>query len=66
MGLVLFNSQIGPYQGLLFWAREDLVAIAMKKYIAFTEALVSLEIHHQIVYCHNQDTHFGGLTPLQR
>ena len=65
MQLVLFNPLIGLYQLLPFWAREDLGAMAMKGCSAFPKAPASLEPHHQI-YCHTQDTHWGGLTPLQR
>ena len=41
-------------------AREDLEAIAMKEYSAFPKAPDLLELHHQIVECHIQDTHGGG------
>ena len=64
MQLVLFNPQIGPYQMLSFRARVDLGAIAVKGCSAFPKAPASLELHHQIVQCHIQDTHGGGLTPL--
>ena len=67
MQLVLFNQYIGPYQVLPFQARVDLGAMAMKGYSAFPKVPASLEPHHQIVYCHIQETHWGrGLTPLQR
>ena len=56
MLLVLFNPLIGPYQVLPFRARVDLGAMAMKGYSAFPKAPASLELHHQIIYCHIQDT----------
>ena len=39
--------------------------MTMKGYHTFPKASI-LEPHHQIVYFHTQDTHRGGLTPLQR
>ena len=48
-------------------ARMDLGAMAMKGYSVFPKAPALLEPHHQIAYCHIQDTRCGeGLTPLQR
>ena len=47
-------------------ARVDLGAMAMKGYSAFPKAPALLEPYHQIVYCHIQDTPWGGLTPLWR
>ena len=45
----------------------DLGAMEMEGCSAFPKAPALLEPHHQIVLCHNQDTHWGkGLTPLQR
>ena len=49
MQLVLFNSQIGPYQMLPLQARVDLGAMTMKECSAFPKAPASLEAHHQIV-----------------
>ena len=47
-------------------ARLDLGAMAMKGYSAFPKAPALLEPHHQIVYCHIQDTRLGGVLPLCR
>ena len=38
----------------------------MKGYSAFSKAPALLEPHHQIVQCHIQDTHQGGVLPLRR
>ena len=38
----------------------------MKGYSVYPKALALLEPHHQIIYRHNQDTHWVGLTSLQR
>ena len=35
--------------------------MAMKGYSEFPKALVSLEPHHRIVYCHIQETRWGSL-----
>ena len=40
--------------------------MVMNEYSTFPKAPALLEPHHQIVSCHNQDTHWEGLTPLQR
>ena len=40
--------------------------MAMKGYSAFPKAPALLEPHHQIVYCHIQDTRWGGGLPLCR
>ena len=42
--------------------------MVMKGYSTFRKAPALLEPHHQIVYCHIQDTHCGGggSYPLQR
>ena len=46
---------------LPLWVKVDLRTMVMKGYSAF------LEPHHQIFYCHIQETHGGdGLIPLQR
>ena len=50
MQLVLFNP---------FRARVDLGAMTMKGCSAFPKAPASLESHHQIIWCHIQDTHSG-------
>ena len=47
-------------------ARVDLGAMAMKGYSAFPKAPALLEPHHQIVYCHIQDTRWGVVLPLCR
>ena len=57
---------MGAYQVLPLQARVDLGVIALKGYSAFPKAPVLLEPHHQIVYCHIQDTRWGSLTPLLR
>ena len=64
MSKVLFDSWSGPYQVLPFWDRVDLRAMTIKGYPTFPKA-PRLEPHHQIVLCHNQDTHWGVL-PLWR
>ena len=58
MQLVLFNPYIGLYQVLPRRARLDLGSMAMKGCSAFPKAPASLETHHQIVYCHIQDTYW--------
>ncbi len=47
-------------------ARVDLGAMAMKGHSEFPKAPALLELHHQIVYCHIQDTPGGGVLPLCR
>ena len=37
--------------------------MAMKGYSAFPKAAALLEPHHQIVYCHIQETRWGGVLP---
>ena len=66
MPLVLFNPEIGPYQVLSRRASVDLGAMAMKGCSVFPKAPALLGPHHQIVYCHIQDTRWGGLAPPQR
>ena len=51
---------------LLFRARSDLGAMAMKGYSAFPQDPALLEPHHKIVKCHIQDTRGGDLTPQQK
>ena len=46
--------------------RVDLGAMAMKGYSVFPKAPALLEPHHQIVYCHIQDTRWGVVLPLCR
>ena len=41
---------------LPLWTRVDLGVMAMKGYSTFTKAPALLEPHHQIVWCHIQDT----------
>ena len=49
MQLVLFNPKVKPCQVLLFRARVDLGAMAMKGYFAFPQTPAPLLPHHQIV-----------------
>ena len=42
------------------WAREDLGAMAMKRYSAFPKTSALQEPINQIVQCHIQDPHFFG------
>ena len=51
---------------LQFQARVDQGAMAMKGFSAFPKAPALLEPHHQIVYCHIQDTHWWGVLALYR
>ena len=44
----------------------DLVAMAMKGYSVFPKAPALLELHHQIVSCHIQDTRWRSFTHLRR
>ena len=44
----------------------DLGTMAMKRYSAFPKAPTSLEPHHQIVWCHIQNTLRGVVLPLGR
>ena len=62
--LLLFDPYIGPYQMLPRRATVGLGVITMKRYFAFPKAPVLLKPHHQIVWCHIQDTRWGSLTPL--
>ena len=64
--LVLFSPQIGPYQVLQLRARVDVGAMAMKSGSVFPKPPAFLKPHHQIVLCHIQDTHWGGVLPLCR
>ena len=54
--LVSLHSSIWP---ILFWlwARVDLGAMEMKEYSTFPKAPALLKPHHQIVWCHIQETH---------
>ena len=45
---------------LPLWATVDLGAMAIKGYSTFPKAPALLEPHHQIIYCHIQDTRWGG------
>ena len=45
--------------------RVDLGEMVMKKYSTFPKA-PRLEPQHQMVYCHIQDTRWGGVFPLYR
>ena len=49
MQFVLFNPKMGPYQVLLFLARVDQGAVAMKVCTAFPIAPASLEPHYKTV-----------------
>ena len=51
------------YQVLPLRVRVDLGEMAIKGYSAFSKAPALLEPHHQIVWCHNQDTRWGGSYP---
>ena len=44
-------------------ARKDLGAMAIKLYSTFRKAPGLLDLHHQIVLCHYQDTRFGESYP---
>ena len=55
-----------PYQELPFRTRVNLGAMTMKGYSAFPKAPSLLEPHHQIIYYHIQDTHWGGVLSLCR
>ena len=55
---VLFDPQIGLYQVLSLRARVDLGAMPMKRYFTFPK-VPGLELHHQIVKCHIQNTRWG-------
>ena len=48
------------------WVRVDVGAMAMKEYSAFPKAPILLESHHQIVWCHIQDTDYEGVLLLCR
>ena len=61
VGYLMPNPFLYKYQ-----ARVDLGAMAMKGYSTFPKAPALLEPPHQTVYCHIQDSRWGGLTPLQR
>ena len=50
---------MGPYQMLPLQARGDLGVKAMKEYITFHKAPELLELRHQIVKCHIQDTRWS-------
>ena len=47
-------------------SRVDLGAMAIKGYSAFPKVRELLELHHQMILCHIQETHLGGFTLLQR
>ena len=51
---------------LPFQAREDLEAMAMKRYSASPKTQVLMESHHWIVYCHILETLWESFIPLQR
>ena len=51
---------------LPLWVRADRGVKAMKEYTAFPKVPALLEPHHQIVWCHIQDTDWKSLTTLQR
>ena len=63
---VLFDPKIESYLTLRLWAWLDLGAIAMNRWPAFSKAPGLLKPHHQIVWCHNQDTRCGDHNLLQR
>ena len=47
-------------------ARVDLGAMVMKGYSAFLKAPASLELHHQIVLYHIQDTRGGSYPSVEK
>ena len=47
-------------------ARVDPGVMAMKEYSAFTKAPALLDPYHQAVYCHIQDTRWGGVLTFIR
>ena len=51
---------------LLFQPSVGLRVMAMKGYSTFPKAPILLEPHHEIAQYHLQDTHWRGLTLLQR
>ena len=65
----LFKCKYGLSKTFLFQAiqfsQTIQFSITMKGCSVFPKASELLEPHHQTVYCHNQDTRWGGLTPLQ-
>ena len=52
MQLFYSTHRLDPYQVLPLRARVDIGAMAVKGCPAFPKAPVSLEPHHQIVWCH--------------
>ena len=64
---VLFDPLIKLYQVLPLWAKVNLGGMAMKRYLAFPKTPTLWKPRHQMVWCHIQDTRWGGvLTPQQR
>ena len=59
-----FNVKTVLFQTTLF--DPSIGMIAMKEYSTFPKDPALLDPHHQIVYCHIQDIHWGSLTPPQR
>ena len=43
--------------------RVDLEAMSIKRYSSFLKIPALLEPHHQIVYCHYQDSRWEDVTP---
>ena len=64
MTRVLLGWQTGPWQILTLRGKEDLRVMAIKEYLIFPKA-PGFELHYQSVYCHTEDRHWVGLTPLQ-
>ena len=58
--IVLFDSLIRPYQVLQLRARVNVGTMARRRCPTFTKA-PKLEPHHKIVWCHIQDTPWGGV-----
>ena len=52
---VEFDLFIGPYQGVPIRVREELGAMAIKRYTTFPKALALLEPQHHIGQCPIQD-----------
>ena len=63
---VPFNSQIGLYQALLFRARVDLGAMAMKGYSTFPKTLALLTLHYKSVLSIISRTLVEGVLSLFR
>ena len=70
-GIVLFNPYIRALSGPTIPGpsgpgSDGNEGVLRTPHTAFPKPPTLLEPHHQIVYCHMQDTRGGGLTLLQR